>query len=630
MRALLNRFLKAFHPRPARRPARPAVETLEARTVPSAAAYRLGGTGSTSTFLATKWDQSSLGQSVTITYSFSNLTNGNLGGGLPAGTLKAVIHEALGRWAAVAPLRFVEVADSGPRPSRADYSAAGTPMIRFGHRPIDGRYNVLAYTYFPGPTGLAGDVTFDTAERWTLNPAGGTDLLEVATHEIGHALGLDHQPPAARNAIMNPQYGGRFHGLGTSFLLPDDVAGIRALYGSGVGSVTPLGSTPTTPPPVGGGTPQDPGFAVIGNTLYVRGTTHNDTFSYTGGAAPVIEINGAAYAGSLTGITTVRFEGGGGSDVLTLAGGPRAIVAAAGTGDRMVLTGTDGNDVFTASPAVTTLTSGPFQVTGVNFTAVTMYAGAGVDRAGLYDSALSDTLTATPTQAVLAGPGFSLTANGFDRVAALASGGGDRATLSGSAGDDVFVGLAAAAALRGHGYVNVARGFDDVSAAGGSGGADTAHLYDSPGDDVYHASPTEASLSGPGFDNTARGFDRTFGYSRNGGTDSATLYDSALDDVFTSGQRLGRMTGEGYLNRATGFASLFGRASRGHDRAVVRDGRGNDVLGGTGTGGYMLRARDSVQFDGFDEVVAASLFGGTNRRVTGALAFVLQVGGRWR
>jgi hypothetical protein len=169
-----------------------------------------------------------------------------------------------------------------------------------------------------------------------------------------------------------------------------------------------------------------------------------------------------------------------------------------------------------------------------------------------------------------------------------------------------------------------------VSAAGGSGGADTAHLYDSPGDDVYHASPTEASLSGPGFDNTARGFDRTFGYSRNGGTDSATLYDSALDDVFTSGQRLGRMTGEGYLNRATGFASLFGRASRGHDRAVVRDGRGNDVLGGTGTGGYMLRVRDSVQFDGFDEVVAASLFGGTNRRVTGALAFVLQVGGRWR
>src|SRR5262249_52190412 len=156
----------------------------------------------------------------------------------------------------------------------------------------------------------------------------------------------------------------------------------------------------------------------------VRGTTSNDTFVYSGGPSPVIAINGDAYTGSLTGITTVRFVGGGGNDVLSLAGGPHAetftlsiatamvtggertveaagmrnIVAAAGTGDRLVLTGTDENDAFSASPAVATLASGGFHVTAVNFTSVRMDAGAGVDRVTLSGSAGDDTLTATTTQ----------------------------------------------------------------------------------------------------------------------------------------------------------------------------------------------------------------------------------------
>jgi hypothetical protein len=32
----------------------------------------------------------------------------------------------------------------------------------------------------------------------------------------------------------------RFSGLGTGQLFPDDIAGIQAIYGSGVGSVSPL------------------------------------------------------------------------------------------------------------------------------------------------------------------------------------------------------------------------------------------------------------------------------------------------------------------------------------------------------------------------------------------------------
>jgi hypothetical protein len=124
-------------------------------------------------------------------------------------------------------------------------------MIRFGHEHIDGPYNVLGYGYYPGPTssGLAGDIVLDDSENWSVNPASGIDFLEVVEHEIGHALGMAHEPPPAQggtDAIMNPVYAGRFHGPGTSFLYQDDVNGIEALYGVGHGSVQPLdpGSMP--------------------------------------------------------------------------------------------------------------------------------------------------------------------------------------------------------------------------------------------------------------------------------------------------------------------------------------------------------------------------------------------------
>ena len=179
----------------------------------------------------------------TITYSYSNLLDGNLGGSLTATQLRAAVEEAFTLWASYAPLTFVEQPDSGPAVGSGSYSAAGHPMIRFGHGAIDGAGPTLAQGFAPGTTGQAGDILFEAGNNWALDPDLGVDFLDVAVHEIGHALGLDHQAPVSQggvDAIMNPGYLGAYDGLGTAFLFADDINGIRYIYGTGTGSVTPL------------------------------------------------------------------------------------------------------------------------------------------------------------------------------------------------------------------------------------------------------------------------------------------------------------------------------------------------------------------------------------------------------
>ncbi len=180
-----------------------------------------------------KWSQpGGRGNPVNITYSFTNLLDGSLNG-ISVTEAKAAIEEAFRLWSEVAPLNFTEVPDD-PRESQ----------IRIGQDYIDGRGNTLGFAYFPGQ-GVGGDITFDNGERWTNNL-----FLETAVHEIGHSLGLGHE--SRTNAIMNPSVKNRFNGLGTGFLLPDDINGIRSVYGSGLGSVTPFGSNPPNPEPIPG------------------------------------------------------------------------------------------------------------------------------------------------------------------------------------------------------------------------------------------------------------------------------------------------------------------------------------------------------------------------------------------
>lgn len=192
-----------------------------------------------------KWPQASAGAPITLTYSFSNLFDGGMldqnDQPVPMPQLRSSVEEALGLWASVAPLNFVELPDAGPLATDAEYYNFGAyPQIRIGHHFIDGFGTNKAHAYYPySPTGgLAGDVHFDDSDRWNLiGTLAYPDVLGAAEHELGHSLGLDHA--TAGTSIMYPTFV-RMQGLGTGYLSADDIAGIRAIYGAGVGSVKPL------------------------------------------------------------------------------------------------------------------------------------------------------------------------------------------------------------------------------------------------------------------------------------------------------------------------------------------------------------------------------------------------------
>jgi predicted Zn-dependent protease len=128
---------------------------------------------------------------------------------------------AFNSWSDVCPLTFEKI-----------YDDSADIIIDISKKKDEGfgrRGDILAWAYLPPTPDWDGQLLtkFDKSEEWVTeidNPRQDTLLQNVAAHEIGHLLGLDHSP--YEEALMWPYYSRETVGP----QLIDDVIRIQELY----------------------------------------------------------------------------------------------------------------------------------------------------------------------------------------------------------------------------------------------------------------------------------------------------------------------------------------------------------------------------------------------------------------
>uniref|UniRef100_A0A3Q3F936 Peptidase metallopeptidase domain-containing protein n=1 Tax=Labrus bergylta TaxID=56723 RepID=A0A3Q3F936_9LABR len=139
---------------------------------------------------------------------------------IPASKVHKVFRAAWKIWSNVAPMKFRK-----RNRKEADIVISFHNGDHKDGSPFDGKGGILAHAFQPG-YGIGGDVHFDADEEWSFNSTG-FNLLAVAVHEFGHALGLPHSSDLG--AIMYPAYNfAPTHELQLSFR---DVKDVQNMYG---------------------------------------------------------------------------------------------------------------------------------------------------------------------------------------------------------------------------------------------------------------------------------------------------------------------------------------------------------------------------------------------------------------
>ena len=172
-----------------------------------------------------------------ITYSF--VPDGTSIGGVPSNlqsTLNA--HFATADWKA----QFAKAAMVWQKQANVNFTLVsdnGSALGVSGNQQNDGRFgdiriggyamasSILAFAYLAPPANggtNAGDMFFNTTQSWQIN---GTtyDLMTVAVHEFGHAIGMGHSTDST--AAMYPAYN-----TTKEAVVADDISGIRSIYNS--------------------------------------------------------------------------------------------------------------------------------------------------------------------------------------------------------------------------------------------------------------------------------------------------------------------------------------------------------------------------------------------------------------
>jgi Ca2+-binding RTX toxin-like protein len=361
-----------------------------------------------------------------------------------------VIADAFGAWAAVSTLQFEQVADG-----------AGVDIRFGGVGNFDDPNNTLAQasTVFLGEEIQSSDILFDLAEDWVLTAdgSGRVTVFATALHEIGHALGLSHEDRV--QAVMNSIYD-----EGVQTLLPDDIAGVQAVYG-------PPGGPAPADPPANGAADLAVGTAgsdsVTGEIIAERIYGIQGDDSLAGGAGGDSLFGNAGDDSLLGDAGNDTLRGQIGDDVLD-GGIDNDLLFGGGNADQV--SGGDGNDVVNGDSGADTVAGGAGNDT--------VRGQGGADR--LLGDDGNDTLLGH------AGSDTILGGSGADR---LTGGPGDD-SLAGGEGVDAFV----FAAVQGDDAIaDFVPGLDMISLVGVAGPFQALSVVDGPVGAVFTFEATQTT-----------------------------------------------------------------------------------------------------------------------------------------
>jgi hypothetical protein len=236
----------------------------------------------------------------------------------------AEIQAVFDRWEELTGLDFERVTcGSNPFDDGLPWGSPGAPFdppcrgrgdIRIGMKCIDGGGGILARSWFPN----LGDIVMDRAENWAVGYPSGpfTYMRHILSHEVGHAIGIDHVCPTDQTKLMEP-----FVSLSTTISGPehDDLRAGQRHYGdiyepnNFAAQAAPLGLlNPNTAINVGD-VPAPP--IAYGSTASIDADGEEDWFSFSVASPTTVtftlepigtnydnsqEVNGSCTSGHLT------------------------------------------------------------------------------------------------------------------------------------------------------------------------------------------------------------------------------------------------------------------------------------------------------------------------------------------